>query len=42
MRSFINVRVHKFSPFFQSRPLSYPQNTTASTGIEKKPQTIHT
>lgn len=42
MRSFINVRVHKFSPFFQSRPLSYPQlallaqNTTASTGIEKK------
>lgn len=36
MRSFINVRVHKFSSFFQSRPLSYPQNTTASTGIEKK------
>ena len=42
MRSFVNVRVHKFSPFFQSRPLSYPQNTTASTasrastGIEKK------
>lgn len=45
MRSFINVRIHKFSPFFQSRPLSYPQNTTASkastasrasTGIEKK------
>lgn len=39
MRSFINVRVHKFSPFFQSRPLSYhpqAQNTTASTGIEKK------
>ena len=33
MRSFLNVRVHKFSPFFQSRPLSYttgyPQNTTA-------------
>lgn len=38
MRSFINVRVHKFSPFFQSGLSTghHRLSTDLSTGIEKK------